>query len=126
MSKSKPLPCPFCLSEKVKTGEQWDSPGGYVRCKCGAMMQKIGGTEQEAIFAWNTRPVEETTTPTLADYINSGKCMSVAVEKAVGDSTMLTDEEKIAAGIDAFARCVATAFTKVKVENVDFFESFGD
>lgn len=53
------IECQFCGSGKVEVGTHWDVPGGYVRCECGAMMQKVGGTLEDAVRAWNQRVIRE-------------------------------------------------------------------
>lgn len=56
-------PCPFCGTEpNHMTSELGDRPCFYYECenpKCGAAEKGWHNTEQEAIYAWNTRPIED-------------------------------------------------------------------
>jgi len=56
-------PCPFCGTEpNHMTSELGDRPCFYYECdnpKCGAAEKGWHDTEQEAINAWNTRPIED-------------------------------------------------------------------
>ena len=56
-------PCPFCGKEPNQKGtELGDRPCFYYECenpKCGASEMGWHGTEQEAIDAWNNRPIED-------------------------------------------------------------------
>jgi Lar family restriction alleviation protein len=56
-------PCPFCGTEPNHiTSELGDNPCFYYECenpKCGAAEKGWHDTEQEAINAWNTRPIED-------------------------------------------------------------------
>ena len=56
-------PCPFCGKEPNQKGtELGDRPCFYYECdnpKCGASEMGWHDTEQEAIDAWNNRPVED-------------------------------------------------------------------
>ena len=51
----KPLPCPFCVSERVYVDtEQGYTPAVYCR-DCHATCGKNVRSERDAIVAWNTR-----------------------------------------------------------------------
>jgi len=56
-------PCPFCGKEPNQKGtELGDRPCFYYECenpKCGASEMGWHDTEQEAIDAWNNRPIED-------------------------------------------------------------------
>jgi Lar family restriction alleviation protein len=56
-------PCPFCGKDPNQaTAELGDRPCFYYECKnpkCGATEMGWHNTEQEAINAWNTRPIED-------------------------------------------------------------------
>jgi|GEM_PF-5555423 len=56
-------PCPFCGKDPNQaTAELGDRPCFYYECenpKCGAAEKGWHDTEQEAINAWNTRPIED-------------------------------------------------------------------
>jgi len=56
-------PCPFCGKEPNQTStELGDRPCFYYECenpKCCAAEMGWHDTEQEAIDAWNTRPIED-------------------------------------------------------------------
>ena len=48
------LPCPFCGSAELGSGDNWSCGEGYVNCSsCGVTM--ISKTEESAIEKWNTR-----------------------------------------------------------------------
>ncbi|HNX37050.1 MAG TPA: Lar family restriction alleviation protein [Candidatus Cloacimonadota bacterium] len=81
-------PCPFCGSKPHHiTADLLTRPCFYYECEnktCHASEKGWHDTEQEAIDAWNSRPIEDALRSRIVELEAENERLTKAMEKAIG------------------------------------------
>ena len=74
--------CPFCGSEAFLADDDEKNYGVFIACSKCCSSTEIFKTEDEALIAWNTRPIEDEFAEKIKKLESENKRLREALEKA--------------------------------------------